>query len=197
MPLDLVWVWVCRSAQTTSSWTEQWTFVCELQIHLGKGAQLQLEVGASSILVRRPPTFFFSPSSALAQDHINIPLKLVSAAARSPRPSLSLSLPLPFFFVPLFLPLYLSAAPRCCFLEGIALQQRGAVLLPSVRSSPRCTGACERSCARAPRGWWIPMPLTDRVDWFRMVAASCRREEWLFLDQGVAGRERLRRALCV
>lgn len=41
------------------------------------------------------------------------------------------------------------------------------------------------------------MPLTDRVDWFRMVAASCRREERLFLDQGVASRERLRKALSV
>ena len=30
-----------------------------------------------------------------------------------------------------------------------------------------------------------------------MVAASCRRVERLFLDQGVAGRERLRRAACV
>lgn len=43
------------------------------------------------------------------------------------------------------------------------------------------------------------MPLTERVDWFRMVTASCRRVERLFLDQGVAGRERLRRApyVCV
>lgn len=37
------------------------------------------------------------------------------------------------------------------------------------------------------------MPLTEHVDWFRMVAASCRRVERLFLDQGVAGRERLKR----
>lgn len=46
-------------------------------------------------------------------------------------------------------------------------------------------------------GWWVPMPLTEHVDWFGMVAASCRRVERLFLDQGVAGRERLRRSLCV
>lgn len=41
------------------------------------------------------------------------------------------------------------------------------------------------------------MPLTEHVDWSRMVAASCRRVHWLFLDQGVAGRERLRRVQCV
>lgn len=55
-----------------------------------------------------------------------------------------------------------------------------------------------RACTHThSEGWWIPMPLTDRVDWFRMVAASCRREKQLFLDQGVAGRERLRKALSV
>lgn len=49
------------------------------------------------------------------------------------------------------------------------------------------------------------MSLTEHVDWFRTVAASCRRVEQLFLDQeGVGwrgrgsrgGRERLRRVHC-
>lgn len=92
-------------------------------------------------------------SSALAQDHINIPLKPVSTAARSP--SLPLSLFLSLFLFPPFLPLALSVSFPCyCFLEGIAflhhfyepVQQGGAVLLPSVRSSPCCTHAHTQTC---------------------------------------------------
>ena len=63
-------------------------------------------------------------SSALAQDHINIPLKPVSTAARSPSPSPPPSLlrTIFFFFLfPLFPPSCFSDSLPChCFIEGIA-----------------------------------------------------------------------------
>lgn len=96
-------------------------------------------------------------SSALAQDRINIPLKPVSTAARSPSPPPSLLLclllpPIPprhllFFSSPSF------PAPSfffwCqCFVKGISFPTisthqygGGGLPLPSVRSSPCCTHA--------------------------------------------------------
>lgn len=86
----------------------------EMQIYLYKGAWVELkrwEEAASWILAlnRLPP---FSPSlppslplsSALAQDRINIPLKPVSTAARSPSLPPSLLLWLFLFPPPPFLP---------------------------------------------------------------------------------------------
>lgn len=64
-----------------------------------------------SLLFLHPPSTLPLPpslplSSALAQDHINIPLKPVSTAARSPSPSLPLTPSLPLFVpsLPLFPP---------------------------------------------------------------------------------------------
>lgn len=140
-------------------------------------------------------------SSALAQDHINIPLKPVSTAARSSCPSFPLSpLSPPFLCCSIpslnfcfICPLLFSG--RDCFATG-----EGSFYYLQLGVPSCCTCAGEHLCARShthSEGWWIPLPLTDRVDWFRMVAASCRREERLFLDQAVACRERLRKALSV
>lgn len=90
-----------------------------------------------------PPALpFFPPlSSALAQDRINIPLKLVSTAARSPCPPLSLLL---------FLVLYSQIHPLAflffCFQEGIAFAAGRDSFITLSQEFP-LLHACEHSCS--------------------------------------------------
>lgn len=91
-------------------------------------------------------SLIFSPRSLVfssCTDHINIPLKLVSAAARSPLLlclSHLFSLPSDCF---LMLPLCCRDNFPYCFYQ--LLLQGVALLLPSVRSSPCCTCECSHT----------------------------------------------------
>lgn len=137
-------------------------------------------------------TLIFLWSLFQLQPDLPVPL---SPALLSPPHFVPLSLPLAFF---LFSELLFSRRDHFptisnrCRREGqFYYPQSGVPLVAQMHA--RAHGRTHIHT----KGWWMPMPLTDCVDWFRMVAASCRRVERLFLDQGVAGRERLRRALCV
>lgn len=101
----------------------------------------------SSIL----PPFSLPQSSALAQDHINIPLKPVSTAARSPCPPLPLSLFLSLFLFFAFQPSsFLFIFTAIVFWKGLLCSREGQFYylqsgVPPLAHMRAHTHACTRT----------------------------------------------------